>query len=461
LSYPALDATAQPLAASPYLEEVERACGPGRLKKNAQPQLTYVPEDDAVCSPRDFRVRAVAQALTGAPALLAELAAHPSMRETAAGVLAALETYSERSRGESFGPFEGMLASAAARKLEERFGPARCWSPSQLEQYAYCPFQFFMQGVLHAEPVAEPRLAVDYMERGRLLHWVLSMAHRQLNELAGGPSSPARDPELFSRIVQSLVAELREGSSEWSLSGGMAEIDLRKVLAWIDAYRRQHAQYEAQWTGWRAPLVPAHFEVSFGPRRDAEADEAESLPDDHDPLSTLEPFELDCGVETIRFAGRIDRIDVGQLGDRVVFSVLDYKSGRGSKRTSLDWVEAGNALQLPLYALAARWLLAARQAEPVRAAYWHVGGAGYTEKEAVKLHVIAEGALQVSPEWQALEARLPPRVRSLVAGIRTGQFPMHSADDTCTGNCPYRTVCRVNHARALVKGWRAPGEETP
>ncbi|MEX0678244.1 MAG: PD-(D/E)XK nuclease family protein [Pirellulales bacterium] len=461
LSYPALDPAAQPLTPSPYLSEVQRACGPGRIKKNTQPHLTSVPVDDDVRSMRDFRVLAVSRALEGDQALLAELCAHPATREAAGNVLAALMT-SEARRGKLFGPFEGMLVSpAAGQKLAERFGPKRCWSPSQLEQYAYCPFQFFLDGVLHASPVTEPELAVDYMQRGRMLHWLLSTAHRRLNELAGGPSSPgAHEQEPFMEIVRSLVDELRDARGGRALDGGLAEIDLRKIVQWIAGYYHQHAGYDRQWNSWQVPMRPAHFEVSFGPKPgDGQRDEAQQVLDESDPLSTLDPFELDCAGETIRFAGRIDRIDLGQFGEQAVFSILDYKSGAGSKRTSLQAVLAGDALQLPLYALAAEWLVAGRQAAPFRAAYWHVAGKGYQEKDALKFLVVADGRLAKSPEWQALESKLRVRLRSLVAGIRGGQFPMHSADDECTGRCPFNTVCRVNQVRSLEKTWQPPGEE--
>lgn len=464
LSYPALDPSAQPLTPSPFVSEVHHACGIGRIATIAPPRLTIVPQDDDVRSVRDFRVRAVSRALAGEPALLAELGAHPATRETAGNVLAALEM-SETRRDKSFGFFDGMLRSpAVVAKLAERYGPQRCWSPSQLERYAYCPFQFFLNDVLHAGPVAEPALAVDYMGRGRILHGLLSTAHRRLNELAGGPSSPgAHGPERFLSIVDSLVDELRAACDDRALESGLLEIDVRKILAWIADYYDQHAGYDDQWSDWSSPLRPAHFEVSFGPQRgDDETNEAQQVLDQRDPLSTLDPFELDCAGETIRFAGRIDRIDLGKISGRAVFSIVDYKSGAGtSKSTSLQAVLDGNALQLPLYALAAESLLAERQAAPFRAAYWHVAGSGYKEKDAVKFHDVADGQLAVNSEWHSLESQLRKRVRSLVAGIRGGEFPMHSADEHCTGRCPYNTVCRVNQVRALEKTWQPPGEEKP
>ena len=61
LSYPALDAAAQPLVPSPYLSEAEHACGPG-VRGSEPPHLSSVPPSDDVRSVRDLRVRAVSRA---------------------------------------------------------------------------------------------------------------------------------------------------------------------------------------------------------------------------------------------------------------------------------------------------------------------------------------------------------------------------------------------------------------
>ena len=174
-----------------------------------------------------------------------------------------------------------------------------------------------------------------------------------------------------------------------------------------------------------------------------------------------EPFELVCGSETVRFSGRIDRIDLGQAGEQTVFNIVDYKSGRPSPRTSARSIDEGYSLQLPLYALAARELLSEQQAVSYRAAYWHVAANGYQEKDAVKFQLDTAGQIQLSPEWESLEARLRLRVRSLVEGIRRGEFPMFSADDKCTSHCDFATVCRVNQTRQQEKTWQAPQEAPP
>ncbi len=461
LSYPALDSRGQPLSPSPYLSEVERICQPHSLRRATGPDLSSVPTTNDVISPRDFRVRAVAQAVAGDTAMLGELLCHPSTIATANNIFAGLRASYAR-RGEAYGIYDGMLASdAAARALRARYGAERCWSPSQLEQYARCPHQFFLERVLKLEPLDEPALAIDYSGRGQMLHWLMSALHRDLNDRLGGHHSPGAQGEQeflaeIHELIARLLARLR---SDRPVTDGLLEIDARHVATVLADYHRQHVEYDRRWNHWDSPLRPAHFEVAFGPTRHGRDLAAGAEVVDEDPLSTVRPFELVCAEETIRFSGRIDRIDIGKVKGNVVFSIIDYKSGRSSPRTSVSSVMQGYSLQLPLYALAARDLLHEQGATPFRAAYWHVAANGY--KEIVKFHVEEDGGLSLHPEWAALETQLRFRVRSLIEGIRTGQFPMHSSDDQCTSHCAYSTVCRVNQARSLEKSWQPPDVPAP
>src|SRR6185295_13149286 len=124
-------------------------------------------------------------------------------------------------------------------------------------------------------------------------------------------------------------------------------------------YFGQHGRYDADSRGFEKPLRPAHFEVSFGLRRRGKGTDA---------LGTETPFELRAVDETIRFSGRIDRIDIGVVGGQVVFNVLDYKTGRPAKFSPED-LKAGRALQLPIYAMAVEELLMVDR----RALPWRIG----------------------------------------------------------------------------------------
>ena len=156
------------------------------------------------------------------------------------------------------------------------------------------------------------------------------------------------------------------------LDDALREVDRRVLRGWLLDYRDQHQRYDALWKdcrappeGWSPPL-PEFFEVSFGqPLRGA------------GPPSTAEPLELDCRGAGVRIAGRIDRIDTGRAAGETVFNVLDYKTG-GSTRFSVEAVQRGLALQLPLYALAVvEVVLADRDCVPWQAGYWYLADNGF------------------------------------------------------------------------------------
>ena len=446
LSYPALDAKAQPLSPSPYLLELERVCG--SIPRRSEIQLSPVPSSRAFC-PRDLRVKAVADALQGDAELLGGLCKHDAGRSS--NVLAALRMAHHRQSGSSFGAYEGVCGgSQALSMLSERFGPSKVWSASQLEQYASCPYRFFLERVVGLDALEDPALEDDYALRGRLAHAVIAAVHRRLNEL-GQPTSPcSREADDFAREAIEVLEEIQHAArSDGTMSGSLRELYGRLVSQWLGQYQRQHRDYEAQLSSAGVRLLPTYFEIAFGPPASSEGDElADPAPDDG--LSTREPFVLECGEETVKLSGRIDRIDVGQIGNQTVFNVVDYKTGSSSKHDRA--LAEGRLLQLPLYALAVQELLMAdRGAVPLTAGYWHVKAGGH--KASVTFHEPGGDGLQLSDQWRALKPRLIEQVTSVIRGLRSGHFPVYSADPQCTSRCEFHTVCRVGQSRALEKTW--------
>jgi ATP-dependent helicase/nuclease subunit B len=461
LSYPALDSAAQPLSPSPFVSAVEELFTKGAIGRVEHQDLSCVPAANDVACPRDLRVRAVASAIEGDPTVLAAYCRHSRGGGAAESLLEGLRITAARQRGAGFGPFEGMMSSPAARvALGARFAAEYCWSPSQLEQYARCPFQFFMQRVLGLEPLDERTLESDYLGRGQLMHRLLADLHRTLNRQERSPTSPAeRSVEELDSAIETLLDALRERrQTAWAVDNGLLEIDLRRVATWLRKYHQQHAHYDDVESHRAAAMRPAHFEVSFGPtRRRRASEDATDDVDPHDALSCVEPFELDCGGQVVRFSGRIDRIDLGTIDGQMVFNIVDYKSG-ASTRTRPEAVADGTALQLPLYALAAERLLVAIDAVPLAASYWHVSDRGH--QPTIEFHLHASGQLKLSPQWRALRDDLRHRIGALVSHVRGGQFPMSCTDEKCTSRCPYHTVCRVNQVRALGKSWVPAEQET-
>jgi ATP-dependent helicase/nuclease subunit B len=443
LSYSAINEKAEPLLPSPYLAELERSCGKNPPSRHTIDDLTPVPPSGAPTNALDLPIRAVASAAEGDIAELAAVVRGGGDR--AGNLLAALEVVDERSRGDGFGPHEGMIESETVRRLvARRFPRDFSWSAGQFEQYGACPFQFFLARVLGLEPLEDIELQVDHRRRGSRMHDTLAGIHQELIRLHGEDGVPGVVGSAeYERTVELLLAEVAAEEAEHPLFEAFREIDLRMLRRRLADYVRQYEAYDRPFEKWDAPPRPRHFEVSFG------------LPNPPaDGVSTTDPLEIRLDDEQVRITGRIDRLDVGQTAGRAVFTVIDYKSGTGGGYSKAD-VLSGRALQLTLYALATEKLLLAKSgAVPWQFGYWFVTGDGF--KKTLVLHEVDQDQLRPSDAWQALRAGMERRIVSLVRGIRGGEFPMFNLDVHCGSFCDFHTVCRVNQVRSLEKQWQPP-----
>jgi ATP-dependent helicase/nuclease subunit B len=472
LSYPALDEAAQPLFPSPFLSEVEEAFGPGTIPRTEQKDLSPIPADDELFCQFDFRVKAVATALEGNVALLAGLmqsetgrlgegeigrstrpgllvSQSPPLPVSLSSLLAAgLGLISQRQDRDRFGPAEGMLQSAAAHAALSRQFPAQhTFSATDLERYAACPFRFFLERILKIEPLEDLALEFDVLERGRVVHDVLSGFHKAVNERLGRPGSPLElDVADFEILLDAAIRDSLPREPRNPVQAALREVDRRLVVEWLSHYREQIEKYDGLWKGFSDPMTPELFEVSFGRS-------GEPTP------STDQPLEFAGKKVTVRISGRIDRIDTGMFAGQCVFNVLDYKTGR-SIRLTPESIAAGTTLQLPLYAIAAMELiLIPRDACPWRAAYWYLRDDGFKPRQALKMYDDFDGRIELDPKWEGIRAGLCDTVIGLVRSLRAGQFPVCSGDEHCTSHCPFRTVCRINQVRSLEKTWQPTASE--
>ncbi|MEN0111249.1 MAG: PD-(D/E)XK nuclease family protein, partial [Planctomycetota bacterium] len=452
VAYASLDDAAQPLPPSPLVSDLERVFMPGLLRAGEPPPLAPPDADRAPRSPRDARVRAVVAARAGDGR---ELASYASARGPA--LLASLVAIDARRRGDTLGEWEGVLAGAAARAaLGERFGPEHAWSASRLERLAECPFRFFAQHVVGAEPTPDPTLDTDARRRGSMMHDALATLHA---ELAGDRSAAGlSDAELLDRLLAEIAAE-RDRRGGGGHDATLAAIEALEAQGWAEGFPKQLDRYSSKYAAYDEPLRPAMLEVRFGPSRHADGPE--------DARSTDEPLRLALpgGGEAI-VTGRIDRIDVGRSGDQEVVAVIDYKTG-GKQVVRRADVASGRKLQTVLYALAAERLLC-EGAVTVDSGYWWLREGGFQgpkgdgARNRADVAMTAEsrdGTLTPSREWRETVDAVLVRVEQLIATARGGAFAVFNPDEKCGERCDYRTVCRVGQARALGK--LPPAGETP
>jgi ATP-dependent helicase/nuclease subunit B len=199
-------------------------------------------------------------------------------------------------------------------------------APTALQEYARCPFSYYILSVLGIEPVEEPEALVeaDRREVGKVVHRVLQRIFAAVAEGAGKEDAVAMVPAVAAQECRQ--AERRGGVGlplVWQSQSAQLVEDVALVVAGDGC--------------WSEPAGPQpwQFELSFG---DGATPVVLGLADGR----------------SVRFHGRMDRIDRSADGRRLL--VLDYKSGKG--KAEKQQVQSGRNIQLPVYQLACRTLLA-------------------------------------------------------------------------------------------------------
>ena len=202
-----------------------------------------------------------------------------------------------------------MLSEAVAAALAAEFSARvastarRSWKAMRTVRYRY-----FLEKLMHVRPLDEIELEVDYARRGQMAHDLLAVVHRRVNEVRGGPESPAALPlEDFARILEEAAAEVFAASGGDSLADALREIDRRKVLQWLGRVSR--ATRPLRRASGRTATARRGRSCSRFPSASLCAKARARLP-------RRAPLEFTAGGETVRLSGRIDRIDVGQAGGK-------------------------------------------------------------------------------------------------------------------------------------------------
>jgi hypothetical protein len=285
----------------------------------------------------------------------------------------------------------------------------------------------------------------------------LAMLYEELKDASLDPAALAE--EIATRFGEALaaVAATRPGRG---VDAAIREIERRQIAAWAQSFAHQDTAYRGAWEHLDVPPTATYFEARFGPANRRSESRGDVT------LSTDEPFRLDVPIEgrdeAVQFAGQVDRIDVGRVGDRTVFNIVDYKTGASATVKDAE-MHAGRQIQLPLYALAVeQQLLAAEQAQALSAGFWSVRGKGYVGGSRsggpLSIRDVREGKLVDAPAWSSTRDRLVARIGEMIGHIRRGQFPVYNQNEHCTQLCDLRTVCRIAQVRSLEKIWTKPVE---
>jgi ATP-dependent helicase/nuclease subunit B len=308
------DANHRPLSPSPFLAHVKRLFPSLEVQYGPEPEQWLASEHASELQAPLLRTEVPgSDPPVRSLSSLASLPGFASFRDQ----LRALASYAP---ADSFSP-------ALAEQL---FGPALRTSVSALEQFAACPFKFFVHFGLRAEE--RKYFEADARERGSFQHTILAQFHEELQQEGKRwrDLAPEEARARVGRIARQTVDEFREGLFDASdqnrfagrsLAGALEDF-IGILISWMQAYA----------------FDPHSVELAFG--------------GEGDPLPG---WEIDLGDgHSLLIRGKIDRVDlaVNPGRDEALCSVIDYKSG--AKRIDPLLLQHGIQIQLPAYLAALR-----------------------------------------------------------------------------------------------------------
>ena len=295
---------------------------------------------------------------------------------------------------------------SGSRRISEIGAPDRPISPSALETWAICPYRYFLSRVLGIapSPVADDVGEISALDRGVLVHRILEgFVNRKMQS----------EEQLLALADAEFAAAANLGIAGYPLLWEMEKETIRAGL-------RRFFIADAEWLG--GPSLESRSEQAFD---DVRVDVS--------------------GLGTVRFRGKIDRLDV--LAGEV--RVRDFKTGSPDRYTSgpnaqnAYTVASGRALQLPVYVAAARQMYPDAD---IRASYCFPLSNNPTREG--RPYTDAEGL-----------AEFYETLRRILGAARAGVFPATPEEDD-RGNCRYCDFNRLCPARRR-QFWERKGRSDP
>lgn len=310
-------------------------------------------------------------------------------------------------RSPQFTIWDGNLAGAAVPATD-----LQPLSSSRLETWAACGFRYFLAHLLRLSERDDPErvLQINAQDRGSGMHKILERFLAEVLSEGGLAPDQAWSAAQRARLA-AIAAEVFEDYEERGRTGRLIRWRLQRAQLldtlehFLDVDNVHRAQRQAR---------PERVEFPFG---------TGAAP----PVRIVIP-----NGRVLSFQGWADRVDRAQDGTLLV---SDYKTGKADRYQAVvsgDPVQAGQTLQLGLYAEAAQQLLGSERAE---AHYWMLSPEG-------------DHLRQGYPWTPERRARFVEVVATIVEGIEAGLFPaapgqwnnFFNTNETCR-HCEFDRLC--------------------
>lgn len=219
---------------------------------------------------------------------------------------------------------EQFVPTEITDKLYEKDETGSVAGISGLENYADCPYQFFLKYGICAND--RRNFDIDTMDTGILLHGLIEKSTKKIFE--DGAEKPTNSDECRKIIEDVYEQSVADYQNKYVFEDSAKNRFITEKIKDFAAAGLERIVAQSRHEGY----VPKMFEVSFGVKDD------DMLP----PLVVTD----DEGNE-IKLSGRIDRLDEFNFEGRKYYRIIDYKSS--AKKLSADKITEGTQMQLTAY----------------------------------------------------------------------------------------------------------------
>lgn len=323
--------------------------------------------------------------------------------------------------------FNGYLTNGLSEEAAERLKSltVKTYSATQLEEYAKCPFQYFLRRILFIETVEEPTEEVEAFEIGSLIHSILYTFYKRITEQEKKIEN-CNDEE-FASFVRILFSIAEKKTENIKFSSPYSFFEREKIFG-INGNQQYSILYKflEEERKDKHGFNPEFFELAFGTQKD---------------------FTVEVKLNDIKFRGMIDRIDVNE--DKKLYKVIDYKLG--GRKPSKEDLNLGISLQLPLYLYASKIFLKEEFEKDFRPASAEIYSLKIFREEFGRKIIHNLSGRKLSEEDYILASEelikiFEEAVPKYIENMRKGIFnlsQLEKREEKVCGYCEFKSICRI------------------
>ncbi len=339
--------------------------------------------------------------------------------------------------------YDGFLFDKDNSKEVSKFIRSKVWSTTHLNAANLCRFSFFAKEILRLNQWKEPEESLSAIERGDVFHRILQRFFDNYREEKGNVINPVKEKYYIDQI-------LNIAKDEWLIFKNEEKRHIDSILCDLDWNRilqdlKQIITHEMNWRkSSQTYFYPKYLEFSFGMPINKEVIINKLI----DPKSIEEKLELLLNTESIFLSGKIDRVDVNDEGQYVIY---DYKTG---KLSEYKHIKEGINIQLQIYIFVLHELLNFEKEQIVGAGFYTRGkknkdgsvsesrNRGIWKSSFLELVGLSSRVNSIDDnEWEQWIDNIKKKIEVLIVNMNTGDFAVLPSTE-CPSYCEFKRICR-------------------